>query len=85
MNCNILFSSNIKLRLINIFLLIFLLDNALGNSTIYQSEIKLVIQGKRNINFINNNFYLEPSFVIVNGVQNNSCKKNCEFKNFERI
>ena len=77
---NLFCSSNIKLRLINIFLIIFLLDNALGNSTIYQSQVKLVVQGKGNIFFLSESFYLEPSEVIVNGISKDSHQKNCTFE-----
>jgi len=45
-----------------------------------KSEIKLIIicQGKRELNFLNNLFYKEPSDVIINEISKPSCKKSCE-------
>ena len=42
-----------------------------------QFEISLIIMEKGNKNIINDNFYLEPSQVKVNGIYNESCKKTC--------
>ena len=50
--------------------------NVLNN---YNSEIHLIIKGIGNQNILNNKFNPEPSEVIVNGYQNNSCKKTCYF------
>ena len=40
-----------------------------------QNEVKLVIQGEENQYFINNDYYITPSEVLVNGNIIESCKK----------
>ena len=44
-------------------------------------EIKLIIEGTGNKNIINNNFYLDPSEVLIEGEPKPSCKKICNFQN----
>ena len=46
---------------------------------INNSEINLIIQGEGELNILNNEFYLEPSDVIVNGESRPYCKKKCQF------
>ena len=48
---------------------------------INNSEINMIIQGNGELNILNNEFYLDPSDVIVNGVSKPECKKNCQFIN----
>ena len=63
-----------------LFSLVNLLNSEnLITPNIYDSEIHLVIGGKGEQNILNNNFQFEPSEVIVNGYQNDSCKKTCYF------
>ena len=79
MEINVLFClKGLKINLINIFFILSILNIVLGNINEYKSEIKLVIQGKENQYFINETFYLDPSLIIVNGIQKNSCKKKKE-------
>ena len=72
---------DLKIILINIIVILNILTLGLGNITEYKSEINLVIQGKGNHYFLSELFILEPSVVIVNGVRNDSCKKNYTFEN----
>ena len=46
-------------------------------------EINLVIIGNGTQNLISDYFYLEPSKVIVNGLERDSCKLACELENEE--
>ena len=84
MEKNVLFVSIIlsylKINLILLFLTLFLSEISLVNMTEQKSEINLIIEGEGNQYFLNETFYLEPSEVIVNDVQNDSCKINCFFK-----
>ena len=69
-------SINLKLSLFmktNIQILIFLifLDIAIN------SQIALKIQGGGEISFLNDDFYTEPSEVLVNSQLKSSCKKKC--------
>ena len=59
--------------------LYFILILMLFYFTSEQNEIRLVINGPGVKYFINNNFYLEPCGVIVNGVKKFTCKKYCDF------
>ena len=43
----------------------------------YKSEIYLIIKGNGTQNLLYDNFYIEPSEVYVNGVQDITCKKTC--------
>jgi len=43
----------------------------------HYSKIHLIIQGSGNQNLLSTNFSNEPSEVYVNGVKNDSCKKEC--------
>ena len=71
---NLLFLiTNFSSFLFHFYLLIILTNE--------NSEIKLSIQGTGNLEFINSNFYKEPSQVKVNGEIKASCKKTCEFEN----
>jgi len=65
-----LLSENFKYFLLFVFITLFFSSNE-------QLEIKIVIKGKENQNYINSDFYLDPSEVIVNGVTKPSCKKSC--------
>ena len=58
-------------------ILIILISNIKSKE---KSEINLIIisQGKRELNFLNDLFYKEPSDVIINGITKPSCKKSCE-------
>ena len=47
------------------------------------SEIHLIIKGSGNQSLVSNEFYLEPSEVVINGIRNNLCKKYCELENDE--
>ena len=84
MEKNVLFVSTtqsfLKINLILLFLTLFLSEISLVNMTEQKSEINLIIEGEGNQYFLNETFYLEPSEVIVNDVQNDSCKINCFFK-----
>ena len=48
---------------------------------INNSEINMIIQGNGELNIMNNQFYLAPSDVIVNGISKPECKKSCQFIN----
>ena len=43
--------------------------------------VKKMIEGTQELNILNNEFYLEPSEVIVNGESRPECKKSCNFSN----
>ena len=47
------------------------------------SEIHLIIKGSGNQSLVSNEFNLEPSEVVINGIRNNLCKKYCELENDE--
>ena len=60
--------------------IIFLNSLTINNKRIlnnHYSEIHLVIQGSGKQNLLNNGFVSEPSQVLVNGIKNDLCKKNC--------
>ena len=47
------------------------------SSTIFESEINMVIQGSGTINIIYSYFQGQPSKVLVNGVEDTTCSKTC--------
>ena len=63
------------------FVYLIIIFFVLNNDTYQQSIIKLVIEGKGNINFLNNSFYLNPSNFQVNGLLINSSQKIYNFNN----
>ena len=64
----------LKIALVN---LIFI--KTIKNINNYISEINLVIKGKGIKQILNNNFYTEPSEVLVNGIsKDSSCRKTCD-------
>ena len=68
-------SSNSNQKFINMsFIFLFSFITLINNS-----EIKMIIQGTGELNILNNDFYLDPSDVIVNEVSKPGCKKSCEF------
>ena len=68
-----------KIKLIHMFLNLFLSLYISRNIYIQLSEINLIIQGKGNQSILYKNFYLNPSEVIVNGEIKSYCKKSCDF------
>ena len=68
-----------RLKFFYIFSTIFISMKDLRNMNVYQSEIKLVIKGKGNLFFLNNNFNPEPSEVIINDEIKDSGIKNYNF------
>ena len=52
----------------------------LRNLNKYLSKINLIVKGTGSFYFLNKDFYTEPSEVIVNDIQEISCKKGCYFK-----
>ena len=71
-----------KIEIHNLLLLFFtsyLFTFCSCNMAEFQSKIELILIGKGNQYFLNETFYLNPSLVIINGIQNDSCKKNCTF------
>ena len=49
-------------------------------TTITTSKINLIIEGKGGQNILNESFYIDPSKVLINGVEIDSCKKTCEME-----
>ena len=74
-------STYLKINLIYHFFLVLLLSKVSMSIEKNKSEINLVVKGKGNINYLNKKFYLNPSGVIINGVVNYTCKKNCYLDN----
>ena len=62
----------------HIFYFIFILSISFIEF-IKNSEIKLIIKGKSYTNILNENFYLDPSNIKVNGESKDNCKKRCHF------
>ena len=75
------------ISLLNIIILIFYISTTQENSKHFiinfSSEIHLIIHGKGTQDLLNKSFYLEPSKVIVNGVNKDTCKMSCELENEE--
>ena len=67
---------NYFLYLLEIISLILSFKITAGNS----SEIHLVVKGGQNESNFTYNFEIEPSQIIVNGIQKNSCTEFCELE-----
>ena len=76
LNSSFLSLFHINFRYLAVFFCLILFYNTYG-----QFEIKLIIEGTGNKNIINNNFYLDPSEVLIEGEPKPSCKKICNFQN----
>ena len=61
------------------YLIFFLLISFI--KLINNSEINIIIQGNGIRNILNNEFYLDPSDVIVNGKSKPECNRSCQFIN----
>ena len=73
---SICFCYILVLLLKNSYVYLFNIKN-LRNLISHNSEIYLIVQGNETQNILSNDFYIEPSEVYVNGVQDISCKKTC--------
>ena len=70
------------LFMIIILSLITSFENNQRNIKMFQSEIKLIIKGRKNdCDLLGVQFYKEPSKVFVNGTLKNDCKKKCNLEN----
>ena len=78
---HLIYFLNLKLKLVYISFTLFIVVHCFTDFTECKSEINLVIQGKGNINILNEFFYLNPSEVIVNGELKTECTKNCYLYN----
>ena len=65
------------------FLLAILLSFFFATKTKENSQINMIMKGKGEKNFINDNFYLNASQVFVNGISNDTWKKSCYLDNDE--
>ena len=75
---------NLILKLIILVFYCISGNNYLRNLHMYNSRINLIIQGPGNINILNEDFYLAPDQVFVNGIlQADSCNQNCFLKETE--
>ena len=64
----------IHVNQINLFLFLFFIFMS------YEEEkINIISIGKGDFFFLNSEFYIEPDEVIIDGLPNISCKKNCNF------
>ena len=68
---------NFLLKIIYFIFSISLTKQKLINIINFSSEIHLVIIGKGNQSLLNNTFNIQPSQVLVNGINRDSCKLFC--------
>ena len=68
-----------KIKLISIFLALFISFHDSRNIYVQLSEINLIIKGSGYLPVLYEYFYLDPTEVIVNGELKSLCKKSCEF------
>ena len=81
-----LYFANSIVKLLFVLSTLFISILNLRNLNVYQSEIKLVIKGRGDIFFLNNNFSSEPSEVIINNEIKDSYIKSYNFvKDFNNI
>ena len=80
MKINVLFYlAYSKIILISLFLNIFSSLYDSRNFSFQLSEINLIIKGPGNHSILSQDFYIDPSEVIVNEVKKPYCKKICDF------
>jgi len=74
---------NFLLKIIYFIFSISLTKQKLINIINFSSEIHLVIIGKGNQSLLNHSFYIQPSQVLVNGINKDSCKLFCDLEKEE--